>query len=101
MCVCWLLWGRPEFKSYFTTTNPWITDSFGNTLRSSLQSHSRRLMGEVRTQMSTLTRTGNLLLGLIYHTDSKLIDGIQHTTNLVLRSLSQEGTSHTYFTMIP
>ena len=55
-------------------------------------------MGGVRTQMSSLTRMG--ILGLIYHKEPKLIDGIQHTTNLALRRQPQERTSQTYLTMI-
>ena len=87
--VCWLLWGRPKFKVTSQQQNPWITGPFGNRLRCSLQSHPRRLMGGVRTQMSSLIGTRILLLGLIYYKEPKLIDGIQHTTNPILRRQSQ------------
>ena len=53
-------------------------------------------MGGVQTQMSSLTGTGIHLLGLIYRKESKLIDDIQHTTNLALHRQPQECTSQTY-----
>ena len=46
-------WGRLEFNSYFTATNPWITGPLGNRLRSSLQSHPKWLWGSADSDVHT------------------------------------------------
>ena len=44
-------------------------------------------MWGLQTQMSSLNETGIGLPGLSYHKGPKLIDGIQHTSNLALHRL--------------